>query len=70
MQACVRYYVVGRPTGATNFAGVRRQTFRVRMDDRNDYATATRIACGNGTDAPVAGSTHTITTLPSAYTHP
>ena len=27
---------------------------------------ALRIASGNGTDAPVAGSTHTITTLPSA----
>ena len=29
---------------------------------------ALRIASGNGTDAPVPGSTHTITTLPSAYT--
>lgn len=29
---------------------------------------AARIACGNGTDVPLAGSTHTITTLPSAYT--
>ena len=33
---------------------------------RNRYATAARIACGSGTDAPDAGSTHTITTLPSA----
>jgi hypothetical protein len=48
------------------YAGLRRHDEDRMPSLRHCTVHAARIASGNGTDAPVAGSIQTITTLPSA----
>jgi hypothetical protein len=48
--------------------GVRRQRRIAAMGRSNAEEQALRIASGSGTAAPLAGSIHTITMFPSAYT--